>query len=132
MHVQLYAQVTAFCQDNNPAFLEYTVQYFQEPMAKLVDPVELAHSPLVLAFLGLFTHLVLHREEFDNNINTFLWIWLLGFGGIATAEYVQDPRTDTIGTVIKATTTAAAIYFSTLSVSILAHRVIFHRLRKVV
>lgn len=38
-------------------------------MAKLVNPVEVAHSPPVLAFLGLFTHLVLHRDEWDNDIN---------------------------------------------------------------
>lgn len=100
-------------------------------MTKLVNPVEIANSPPVLAFLGLFTHLVLHRDEWDNNINTFLWIWMLGFGGIATAEYIQGPRVNSIGTVVKVTTTAAAIYFGTLSASILAHRVLFHRLRKV-
>ena len=100
-------------------------------MAKVVNPVQLAHSPPVLAFLGLFTHLILHHDEWDNNINTFLWIWLLGFGGIATAEYFQDPRVNTIGAVFKVTTMAAVIYFGTLTVSILAHRVFFHRLRKV-
>lgn len=100
-------------------------------MAKLVNPVELAHSPPVLAFLGLFTHLVLHRDEWDNNLNVFLWSWLVGFGGIAAAEYLQGPRANTIGVAIKVTATAAAIYFSTLSVSILAHRVLFHRLRNV-
>lgn len=100
-------------------------------MAKLFDPVEVAHSPPVLAFLALFTHLVLHKDEWDNNINRFLWIWLIGFGGVATAEYIQDPRANSIGAVAKVTTTAAAIYFSVLSASILVHRVFFHRLRKV-
>ncbi|UPX19180.1 Tryprostatin B 6-hydroxylase [Ascochyta rabiei] len=98
-------------------------------MAKLVDLFKVAHSPSVLAFLGLFTHLILHRDEWDNNIVTFLWIWLLGFSGIATVEYIQDPRANTIGAVVKVTATAAGIYFTTLSVSVLAHRVLFHRLR---
>lgn len=101
-------------------------------MPKLINPVEFAHSPPVLAFLGLFTHLVLHRDEWDNDIYMFLWIWLAGFSSIAAAEYVQDPSANTIGVVIKVTVTAAAIYFGTLSVSVLAHRVLFHRLRKVI
>ncbi|KZM25023.1 heme binding [Ascochyta rabiei] len=84
-------------------------------MAKLVDLFKVAHSPSVLAFLGLFTHLILHRDEWDNNIVTFLWIWLLGFSGIATVEYIQDPRANTIGAVVKVTATAAGIYFTTLS-----------------
>jgi hypothetical protein len=100
-------------------------------MAKLVNPVELARSSPVLAFLGLFTHLILHRDEWDNDLNTFIMIWLFGFGGIAIAEYAQDPRINTIGAAVKVTATAAAIYFSTLCMSVLAHRVLFHRLRKV-
>ncbi|KAJ8111353.1 hypothetical protein OPT61_g6036 [Boeremia exigua] len=100
-------------------------------MAKLVNPVEIAHSPPVLAFLALSTHLVLHRDEWDNNINIFLWTWTIGFGGIATAEYLQDPRANSLGAVARVTTTAAAIYFSVLCTSILVHRVFFHRLRKI-
>jgi hypothetical protein len=101
-------------------------------MAKLANPVELAHSPLVLIFLGLLTHLVLHRDEWDNNMDTFLLIWVFGFGSITAAEFVQDPRISTIGAALKVTATAAAIYFITITVSILAHRVLFHRLRKVI
>ncbi|KAJ4350988.1 hypothetical protein N0V95_004222 [Ascochyta clinopodiicola] len=84
-------------------------------MAKLVDLFRVAQSPPVLTFLGLFTHLILHRDEWDNNIITFLWIWLFGFSGIAAAEYIQDPQANTIGAVVRITTTAAAIYFTTLS-----------------
>lgn len=100
-------------------------------MAKLANPVEIAHSPPVLAFLGLFTHLVLHRDEWDNDMATWLGAWLFGFGGIAVAEYLQDPRANSIGAAVKVTATAAAIYFGVLSTSVLAHRVLFHRLRKV-
>ncbi|KAH6637784.1 cytochrome P450 [Boeremia exigua] len=100
-------------------------------MAKLVNPVEIAHSPPVLAFLALFTHLVLHRNEWDNHINLFIYAWLLGFGGIATAEYVLDPRANSIGAVVKVTATAAATYFGVLITSILIYRGFFHRLRKI-
>lgn len=100
-------------------------------MTKLVNPVEIAHSPPVLAFLGLFTHLVLHRTEWDNNMAAWLKAWLFGFSGIAVAEYLQDTRTRSIGDVVNVTATASAIYFAVLSTSILAHRVLFHRLRKV-
>lgn len=100
-------------------------------MAKLTNPVAIAHSPPVLASFGLFTHLILHRDEWDNNMVIWLGIWLSGFGGIAVVEFLQDPRANSIGAVMEATATAAAIYFSVLSMSILAHRVLFHRLRKV-
>lgn len=65
-------------------------------------------------------------------MNTFFWIWLFGFGSVATVEYIQDPQANSITAVAKVTTVAAAIYFGVLSASILVHRVFFHRLRKVV
>lgn len=100
-------------------------------MARLVNPVEIAHSPPVLAVLSLFTHLILHRDEWDTRMTSWLTAWILGFSGLAAAEYLQDPRASSVGAVAKVTATAAAIYFGVLSISILAHRVLFHRLRKV-
>lgn len=58
-------------------------------------------------------------------------MWLASFGGIAAAEYLQDPQVHSIGGAAKAATTAAGIYFGVLCTSILAHRVFYHRLRKV-
>lgn len=100
-------------------------------MTKLVNAVEIAHSPPVLAFLGLFTHLALHRTEWDNHMVPWLGAWLFGFSGIAVADYIRDPQTNSVGAVMRSTATAVAIYFAVLSTSILAHRVLFHRLRKV-
>ncbi|KAF1929082.1 cytochrome P450 [Didymella exigua CBS 183.55] len=96
-------------------------------MAKLVDPVGIANSPPVLASLGLITHLLLHRDEWDNDMSIWLGAWLFGIAGIAVTEYT---RANSIGNVVKVTATAAAIYFGVLAASILAHRVLFHRLRK--
>ncbi|KAF3053402.1 hypothetical protein E8E11_001257 [Didymella keratinophila] len=99
-------------------------------MTRLVDPVGIAHSPPVLAILGLTTHLILHRDEWDNNMASWLMAWLFGFSGLTAAEYLQDPQANTVGAALKVAATAAVIYFGVLSTSILAHRVLFHRLRK--
>ena len=100
-------------------------------MARLVNPVGIAHSPPVLAALGLITHLILHRDEWDNSMASWLVAWFFGFSGLAAAEYLQGSGANSVGAVVKVAATAAAIYFSVLSTSILAHRVLFHRLRKV-
>ena len=101
-------------------------------MAKLMSSVQVARSPPVLAVLALLTHLLLHRSEWDNHVHIWVVIWLLGFGSVATVECLQDPRFHSIGTVVKVTTTAVFWYFSVLTASTLAHRVLFHRLRKVI
>lgn len=100
-------------------------------MTKFISPVEVAHSPPVLAVLALLSHLVLHRGEWDNRFHIWFGIWFLGFGGIAMSEYAQGPQSHSISSVLKTTTTAAVLYHGVLSTSILAHRVLFHRLRKV-
>jgi hypothetical protein len=100
-------------------------------MVRLVNPVGIAHSPPVLAAFGLITHLILHRDEWDNIMASWLIAWFFGFSSLAAAEYLQDPRANSVGAAVKVAATAAAIYFGFLSTSILTHRVLFHRLRKV-
>jgi hypothetical protein len=100
-------------------------------MVRLVNPVGIAHSPPVLAALGLITHLILHRDEWDNSMASWLMAWFFGFSGLAAAEYLQDPGASSVGAAVKVAAIDAAIYFAILSTSILAHRVLFHRLRKV-
>lgn len=100
-------------------------------MPHLFQADVLAHSKPVFAFLALGTHWILHNGEWDNSFHAVIAIWLLFFGGIATAEYVSDPRITTVGAAVGVAATAAAVYFSTLVTSIILHRGFFHRLRKV-
>lgn len=101
-------------------------------MAKLMSSIQVTRSPPVLAVLALLTHLILHQSEWDNHLHIWIVIWLLGLGSIATVECIQDPRFHSISTVVKVTTTAAVWYFGVLTASTLTHRVLFHRLRKVI
>jgi predicted MFS family arabinose efflux permease len=92
---------------------------------------ELVQSKPLIASLALLTHYVLHSDEWDNSIHIFLGIWGVSFGTIAAIEYVVDPRAQTVGSAIHVTITVAAIYFGSLIASVLLHRGLFHRLRKV-
>lgn len=100
-------------------------------MVQVTQILELARIKPIIALLALASHYVLHSDEWDNGFHIFLGIWTIAFGGLATAEYVYDPRIKTIGAVIQFIATTAAVYFGTLITSILLHRVFFHRLRRV-
>lgn len=93
--------------------------------------VELLHSKTIFAALGLASHYVFHKGEWDGSFHYVLLLWVLAFGGIAGVEHLYDPHATSIGAVIQVTAVAAAIYFGTLSTSILIYRGFFHRLRGV-
>lgn len=91
----------------------------------------MVRSAPVLALLGLLTHFILRRGEWDTCFHKTLGIWLISFGGIATTEYLRDGQNRSIANAVKVTTVAASIYFGTLITSILIYRGFFHRLRRV-
>lgn len=100
-------------------------------MIQLVRADQLAHNKTIFSLLALATHFVLYKGEWDNRFHYFLGLWLVSFGGLATAEYLYDAEAKSVATVAQITASAAAVYFSTLVASILLHRGFFHRLRRV-
>jgi hypothetical protein len=100
-------------------------------MAQSAQIVQLARSKSVVALLALATHYVLHSGEWDNTFHVFLGIWTIAFSGLAVAEYKYNPRVNSIIAATKTSGTAATVYFTVLTISILLHRGFFHRLRNV-
>lgn len=96
-------------------------------MAQLV-PVEFVRSKASFALLGLLTHHLFHRHEWDYKAHRLLIIWPVALASIGVVEWVHSRA---IKAALGTTATAGAIYFGTLVTSILIHRVFFHRLRKV-
>jgi hypothetical protein len=96
-------------------------------LAQLV-PVELVRSKVSLALLGLLTHHLFHRYEWDYEVHRWLVIWPVALASIGAVEWVHSSA---IKAALGTATTAGAVYFGTLVISILFHRVFFHRLRKV-
>lgn len=101
-------------------------------MNQYVGRIELAHNKALIGLLGLSTHYILNASEWDTYMPRVLATWVLAFGGIAAAEYTYNPWVNTVGDVVAITLTTAAVYFGTMSASILLYRGFFHRLRKVV
>jgi hypothetical protein len=93
--------------------------------------VELLRSKPVVVFLALATHYVLHNTEWDNSFDMVLRVWAIAFGAVAALTYMTDQRAATIATTAWVTGTVASLYFGILVTSILIHRGVFHRLRKV-
>jgi hypothetical protein len=96
-------------------------------MAQLV-PVEFVRSKASFALLGLLTHHLFHRYEWDYQAHVFLVIWPVALASIGAVEWIHS---NAIEAALGTTTTAGAVYFGTLVTSILIHRIFFHRLRKV-
>lgn len=88
-------------------------------------------SKLVIVYLALATHYVLHT--FDLTILPYLVLrwWALAFGGFAAIIYTTGQHAGSIAATMQITATVASVYFGVLSASILLHRGFFHRLRKV-
>ena len=91
-------------------------------------PVEFARSRTAFAVLGLITHHLFHRYEWDFEAHKLLIIWPVVLASTGAVEWVHSKS---IYTVLETTVTAVVVYFTTLLTSILIHRVFFHRLRKV-
>jgi hypothetical protein len=91
----------------------------------------LAHTKTVISLLALATHYILHSREWDNRFHYFLGLWLVSFSGLGAAEYLYDTEEKSISKAVQTTATAAAVYFGTLTASILIYRGFFHRLRRV-
>lgn len=87
-------------------------------------------SKLVIVYLALATHYVLHI--FDLTILPYLVLrwWALAFGGFAAIIYTTGQHAGSIAATMQITATVASVYFGVLSASILLHRGFFHRLRK--
>lgn len=100
-------------------------------MTKFAQIVRLARSKPFVALFALATHYVLHHGEWDNTFHLFLAIWMVAFSGLVIAEYTYDPRANSIIAATKVSATAATVYFTVLTTSILLHRGFFHRLRNV-
>jgi hypothetical protein len=97
------------------------------PLSPLV-PVEFVRSKTSFALLGLLTHHLFHRYEWDYEAHKWLVIWPVALASIGAVEWVHSSA---IKAALGTTATAGAVYFGTLVISILIHRVFFHRLRKV-
>ena len=89
---------------------------------------ELLRSKPLIAILALFTHYIAHSAEWESLCYLILRTWALAFGGIAAITYMA---VETLTATIQVTTMIASIYFSVLVTSVLLHRGLFHRLRKV-
>jgi hypothetical protein len=100
-------------------------------MAQFFQIVQLARSKPIIALIALATHYVLHNGEWDNTFHIFLGIWTVAFSGLAVTEYTYDPRVNSVIAATKVSATAATVYFTFLTTSVLLHRAFFHRLRNV-
>ncbi|KAL6707396.1 hypothetical protein ACN47E_004175 [Coniothyrium glycines] len=100
-------------------------------MTDFLYPTDIARGAPFLALLGLATHYVLQKGEWDNSGHIVLGIWLASFGGIAASVHLYDTQTKTIGNTIRVTAVAGLIYFGTLTTSILIYRGFFHRTRRI-
>jgi hypothetical protein len=96
-------------------------------LAQLV-PVEFVRSKASFALLGLLTHHLFHRYEWDYTAHRLFVIWPVALASIGAVEWAHSSA---IKAALGTTATAGAVYLGTIVTSILIHRVFFHRLRKV-
>ncbi|KAF2122461.1 cytochrome P450 [Lophiotrema nucula] len=91
---------------------------------------ELIRSKPLAAGLGLFSHFVFGRGEWDHSTHLLLLAWMATFATLTVVEYTVDARVQSVFQALQVAGTAAATYLATLATSILIYRAFFHRLRK--
>ena len=94
----------------------------------LVDPVS---NKTLIALIALITHYIVHRGEWDNAFHIVIGIWVILFGSVACFEYIAATSTRNVSIAIQLAARTASLYFAILVASILLHRGLYHRLRKV-
>lgn len=94
----------------------------------LVDPVS---NKTLIALIALITHYIVHRGEWDNTFHIVICIWVILFGSVACFEYIAATSARNVSIAIQLAARTASLYFAILVVSILLHRGLYHRLRKV-
>lgn len=94
----------------------------------LVDPVS---NKTIIALIALITHYIVHRGEWDNNFHIVIGIWVILFGSVACFEYIAATSARNVSIAIQLAARTASLYFAILAASILLHRGLYHRLRKV-
>lgn len=100
-------------------------------MISINEAAQFVQSKPSAVFLALVTHYVLYNSEWDNGFHVFLGAWMVAFSGVLATEYIYDEHIKSVGAAAQVMATVAAVYFGTLTTSILIHRGFFHRLRRV-
>ncbi|CAN9121715.1 unnamed protein product [Alternaria alternata] len=94
----------------------------------LVDPVS---NKTLIALIALITHYIVHRGEWDNTFHIVIGIWVILFGSVACFEYIAATSARNVSIAIQLAARTASLYFAILVASILLHRGLYHRLRKI-
>jgi hypothetical protein len=92
---------------------------------------DLLRSKVAAAALGLLTHAVTNNGEWDHHTYLLVPGGSLLFGALVAFEYAADPRVFSLFQACQLVGTAVAVYFGTLTASMIIYRTYFHRLRKV-
>lgn len=101
-------------------------------MAEILSSVDqLVHTIYVPAILGLLSHLVLNKGEWDHKAHILSPIWATAFATVAAVNYLANPLGHSVSGGLAIATRFFAIYFASLVFSILVYRAFFHRLHKV-
>ncbi|KAF2734670.1 cytochrome P450 [Polyplosphaeria fusca] len=91
---------------------------------------DLIRSKPLAAALGVASHFILGKGEWDHSSHLVALTWAGAFAAITTVEYLADPQVQSIFEALLVTVMASAVYFAALISVLLVYRAFFHRLRK--
>src|SRR5688572_23743344 len=98
-------------------------------MAESIPWDGLAIKKLLVGGLGLLTHYVLNHREWDHYGHILGATFIMAFTLMTIAEYVLDPRVNSVWQALQISCSSAAWYLGTLMASVLIYRAFFHRTR---